>query len=137
MRKQSREVVFKLIFAQHFGQYQNDDFENLLSVVLNDMALKENDVDLDYVRNTFVDVTSNFDRLSKQAYSKVQKYANNRIYNADLVILVLAIYELEQKALDTKIVISEAVKLAKKYSTQNSIKFVNGVLSAIAKEMYE
>ena len=74
------------------------------------------------------------DTLKDIVYSKINKYASNRVYNADLIILVLATYELQQKALDNKIVISEALKLAKKYSTEKSIKFINGVLGAIIKE---
>lgn len=137
MRKQSREIVFKLLFAKLFGQnqlVQDEDLDNLLAVILDEMELSVNEIDIDYIHNTYLSIIANYDELCEKAYAKINKYAKKRIYNADLVILVLAIYELKQNQLDPKIIISEAVKLAKKYSTDNSIKFVNGVLSVIAKE---
>lgn len=136
MRKQSREIVFKLLFAKQYGQTkQNDeDIDELLGVMLDEMKLDIEDVDINYVRDTYNAVVADFSHLYEVVNKKVNKYTTNRIYNADFIILILAVYELEQNKLDSKIVVSEAVKLAKKYSTENSIKFVNGVLGAILKE---
>ncbi|MBQ7602681.1 MAG: hypothetical protein IJU58_00840 [Clostridia bacterium] len=137
MRKQSREIVFKLLFAKQYGQKieQNDfDIDELLGVMLDEMGLDIQNIDIDYVRDTYNAVVASFEHLSDVVNKHVNKYAQNRIYNADFIILALAIYELEQNSLDSKIVVSEAIKLAKKYSTENSIKFVNGVLGAIIKE---
>ncbi|MDK1018795.1 MAG: transcription antitermination factor NusB [Actinomycetota bacterium] len=50
----------------------------------------------------------------------------------DRNILRIGVYELTQSDLPVGIVISEAVELAKKYSTAKSGAFVNGVLSAVA-----
>ena len=51
----------------------------------------------------------------------------------DLAILRLAVYELKFSSLTPeKVVINEAVELAKKYSSDNAPAFVNGVLGKIA-----
>ena len=136
MRKQSREIVFKLLFAKQYGQTKQneEDIDELLGVMLDEMKLDIEDVDINYVRDTYNAVVADFSHLYEVVNKKVNKYTTNRIYNADFIILILAVYELEQNKLDSKIVVSEAVKLAKKYSTENSIKFVNGVLGAILKE---
>lgn len=55
-----------------------------------------------------------------------------RMPAVDRNILRLATYELTHTELSKAIVISEAVELAKQYSTSKSGAFVNGVLSAIA-----
>ncbi|MGI9529569.1 MAG: transcription antitermination factor NusB [Acidimicrobiia bacterium] len=55
-----------------------------------------------------------------------------RMPAVDRNILRLATYELTYTDLSKAIVISEAVELAKQYSTSKSGAFVNGVLSAIA-----
>ena len=57
-----------------------------------------------------------------------------RISKIDLVILKLAIYEIKYKELPYKVVINEAVELAKKYGEDNSKNFVNGILASIVKE---
>ena len=54
----------------------------------------------------------------------------------DRTLLRMAIYELGHRPdVPTGAVISEAVELAKRYSTDDSGKFVNGLLSRIAKEL--
>jgi len=55
-----------------------------------------------------------------------------RMPAVDRNILRLATYELTRTELPKAVVISEAVELAKQYSTSKSGAFVNGVLSAIA-----
>lgn len=138
MRKQSREVVFKMLFSYNFGQKDEPQtYDEMLDVILQDLGLDKQQLDLEYINTTFNAVVKNLDTLKDIVYSNVTGYASNRIFNADLIILVLAIYELKQKSIDNKIVISEALKLAKKYSTEKSIKFINGVLSAVVKEKNE
>jgi len=58
-----------------------------------------------------------------------------RMAPVDLTILRLALWELRRRPeLPAAVVISEAVRLAKAYSTERSGAFVNGVLSRLAKE---
>lgn len=52
----------------------------------------------------------------------------------DRNLLRLAVWELTQGITPPKVVIDEAIELAKQYSTENSGAFVNGVLDAILKE---
>ena len=52
----------------------------------------------------------------------------------DRAVLRLAVWELISTATPPKVVIDEAIELAKQFSTQQSAGFVNGVLDAILKE---
>lgn len=57
-----------------------------------------------------------------------------KIAKIDLAILRLAVYELViEKQVPPKVIIDEAVELAKAYGNENSPKFVNGVLGTILK----
>jgi N utilization substance protein B len=50
----------------------------------------------------------------------------------DLSILRLAMYEIKyEDDIDAKVSVNEAVELAKKYGTDNSASFVNGVLAKL------
>jgi N utilization substance protein B len=63
-------------------------------------------------------------------------WALERMPVVDRTILRMAIYELRHRPdVPTAAVISEAVELAKRYSTDDSGRFVNGMLSAIAEEV--
>lgn len=52
----------------------------------------------------------------------------------DRNILRLAIWELTSRSTPSKVVVDEAIELAKDYSTEQSASFINGVLDAILKE---
>ena len=62
------------------------------------------------------------------------KWRIERMPIVDRNILRLGVYELEHTDLSIAIVISQAVELAKKFSTARSGSFVNGILSAVATE---
>jgi N utilization substance protein B len=55
----------------------------------------------------------------------------------DRNILRLAIWELTHADTPHKVIIDEAIELAKNFSTENSPSFVNGVLDAVVKEHME
>jgi transcription antitermination factor NusB len=54
-----------------------------------------------------------------------------KLNKVDLAILRLAVDELMKKKTPKKVIIDEAIELAKEYGSDNSAKFVNGVLGAI------
>lgn len=59
----------------------------------------------------------------------------DQINRIDLSILRLAIFELSHEKTPYKVVIDESVELAKEYGSENSSKFVNGVLGAVLAKM--
>lgn len=68
--------------------------------------------------------------------SAAPEWPINKIAKIDHAILLLAIWELtHDKSVPPKVVIDEAVELAKTYGNDNSAKFVNGVLGTILKEV--
>jgi len=56
-----------------------------------------------------------------------------KLNKVDLAILRLSVRELQEKKTPPKVVIDEAVELAKTYGTEKTSKFINGVLGAIIK----
>lgn len=60
------------------------------------------------------------------------KWRIERMPVVDRNILRIGVYELENTDLSIGIVISQAVELAKKFSTARSGSFINGILSAVA-----
>ena len=139
MRKLSREVLFKLIFAKNYGVKEDDsqNFDELLNIIVQNEEIKPDDLDMDYLKQGFQNITDCFSKYVELISQNVKKYKSSRIYNADIIILAIAIFEYNVLKLEKKIVISEAIKLAKKYSTEQSIKFINGVLSAVLKDENE
>ncbi len=66
----------------------------------------------------------------------LKNWTISRIAIIDKSILRLAIYELVYEAqTPMKVIINEAIEIAKKYGTKDSFTFINAVLDAIAKEI--
>lgn len=68
--------------------------------------------------------------------AKAKGWTLQRMPVLDLAVMRLATFELiERDDVPTAVVLAEAVSLAKRYSTDDSGRFVNGVLAAIADEV--
>jgi N utilization substance protein B len=74
------------------------------------------------------------DRINKLITSSAPQWPIDKLNKIDLVILWLAIYELENEDTPPKVVIDEAVELAKEFGSESSSSFINGVLGTIYKE---
>ena len=85
-------------------------------------------------------------RLTEGAFAKVDEldallarharhWGLERLALVDRNILRLAAYEMAEEGLPHGVVITEALKLAKEFSTLESPRFVNGVLDSLAKEL--
>ena len=74
----------------------------------------------------------NKEQIDAAISASSSKWRIERMPVVDRNILRLGVYELQNSDLSMAIIISEAVELAKKFSTAKSGSFVNGVLSAVA-----
>ena len=130
MRRVAREDVFKLIFEFTFYNAPNDGTRELL---LLDESL--DDDDRDYVNSAYTGIMSRVDELNGIISAHLSGYRLERVYRPDYVILLVATYELLEKTAPTKVVINEAIELGKKFGTDKSGGFINGVLAKIASDI--
>ena len=91
------------------------------------------------VQNYAVEIAEKFKANNKAVDGEIQKYSNgwdiSRLVKIDKDILRIAITELLYiKDTPVKVVADEAVELAKKYSTEDSSSFVNGILAKVILE---
>jgi N utilization substance protein B len=75
-------------------------------------------------------------RADELIEGKSRGWTLKRMPVLDLAIMRMALFELlERSDVPTAVVLDEAVDLAKRFSTDDSGRFVNGVLAAIAEEV--
>ena len=127
----AREYLFKITFEYQF-QKQKD--QELLNEFLQDENLTEDDKK--FIENSFDGMIENQQKIDEVIANHLKGYTIGRVYKIDLAILKVAIYEMLFSSQNTPktVIINEAVELAKKYSTDNSYRFVNGVLATVSKE---
>lgn len=71
--------------------------------------------------------------LDKNLESHTKNWSLGRLAATDRNVLRIAAFELQDKKIPTKVVLNEAIELAKKYGTSESARFVNGVLDSLVK----
>ena len=84
----------------------------------------------DEARNLVKGSLSEVHILDKLIEKASKNWSIDRMSSTDRSILRIAAYELKHQLAPRKVVINEAIKLAKKYGTSHSGRFVNGILDA-------
>lgn len=77
------------------------------------------------------EILDNLIKIDERITKSAPLWPIKQINKIDLAILRLATFEVIMKVTPTKVVVDEAVELAKEYGSQSSPSFVNGVLGNI------
>lgn len=82
------------------------------------------------------EIINNINAIDLQISANAPKWPLDKINRIDLCILRLAFFELTNKTnLPQKVIIDEAVELAKEFGSPTSPSFINGVLGAVIKKL--
>jgi N utilization substance protein B len=92
----------------------------------------------EFGKNLFLNVIEHSGELDEMIAKKIKNWELDRIALIDRIVLRMGICELKYfPEIPPKVSINEAIELAKKFSTERSGKFVNGVLDAVYNELKE
>ena len=130
-RSRLREEIFKLLFIADFHNGEEiDEQTTLFGGRLEEDGTKHKDIGS--IENKAQAVFSKIPELDELIDSKVEGWKTSRMNKVDLTIIRLALYEIRfDEDVPVAVAINEAVELAKKYGTNDSPSFVNGVLSRL------
>ena len=127
-----REQTFKLIYSLEIQKTEDLEEAIELYVESNEMTDKKAK---EYMVDAILGIEKNKDKIIQSIETNLKsEWKLERISNIDLAMLKLAIYELKFTEIPFKVVINEAVELAKKYGEDSSKNFVNGILASVVKE---
>ena len=89
----------------------------------------------DYIRSKTVRIWQMIPELDEMIGAESVGWTVERMGTVDRTLLRLALYEMKyEDDVPAGVAINEAVELAKKYGTDSSYSFVNGILAKLAKE---
>jgi N utilization substance protein B len=108
---------------------------SLLEQTRNEVEDRQNqDAIFDYAEMLVTGYLQNADSIDTQLRMLADNWSLERMPNVDRAILRLASWEiLYNDEVPNEVAIAEAVSLAGEYSTEDSSKFVNGVLARLSK----
>ena len=88
--------------------------------------------DREFVSNRVDAIAEKIDEIDEAINKAAVKWTTDRMSKVDLTILRLAYYEMKiDEDIPEKVAVDQAIELAKKYGTDDSPSFVNGVLAKL------
>lgn len=132
-RTEARELYMQLLFQMDM---QKEYSKELKDKFINEYMQESNQ--LDYFNKLYDLTIEHLNQVDGLIEASSENWKINRISKVDLAVLRLSIIEiLYIKDIPVSASINEAVDMAKKYSGEDSGKFINGVLGKVAKNTNE
>lgn len=130
----NRKVAFEIVYSL---ETQGTKYEEYKENV--DMFLEEREIHGKATTKYIKDVVYGTKRHAKQIKKQIEsclseKWTYDRLSKVNVVILEIAIFEMLFLKTPFKVVINEAVELAKSFGDTKSPSFINGVLASIVKK---
>lgn len=130
-RSEARDMAFKFLYQVEVQKENNEEVINLF--------FENNEIENKEAQKYILDIANGVNNNLENIIELIKKnlkqdWKIERISKVTLAILKLATYEIIYAKVPFKVVINEAVELAKKYGEDTAPAFVNGILASIVKE---
>lgn len=136
MRRQSRELALQMLFQYDFAQ----DIDN--DVLIKDFfSLFEHKMELgmvEYARKISAGYLANNEAIDSIIQKCSKNWKLNRMPLVDKNLARISTFEMKfsDEIIQPQVAINEALEIAKKYGTNDSSSFLNGVLDCISKSQF-
>lgn len=127
-RNEAREILMQMMYEMDTAKNMNKEAASLLA----EERLAGNHIERG--KALLINIINNLDAIDEEINKFSKSWKTNRMPKVDLAVIRLAVGEIKYaEDVPDAVAINEAINLAKKYSTDQSSRYVHGVLGAIAK----
>ncbi len=131
-RRRSRQRALQILFLWDARKQPVDDALNAyFDTLYSDERPDRDEFVSELVKGTVTHLAEVDGKIAKHA----EHWRMERMPAVDRNILRLAVYEMEYGGTPAAVAIDEALELARKFSNEESVQFVNGVLDAVHREV--
>ncbi|HDP69844.1 MAG TPA: transcription antitermination factor NusB [Actinobacteria bacterium] len=128
-RRKGRRIALETLYQKEISG------DSLKEIIETRRRVKKGERSLEFTVKLIEGVEKHWGEIDKLIKRHADNWSLDRMPIVDRNIIRIGIYEmLYEKDIPVSVSINEAVELAKVYGSQDSSKFVNGVLGQIAKE---
>lgn len=133
LRSQIREEIFKILFRLPFNSKEEMKEQTEYSIEELEGKSEKNII---YIREKVDKIIQNIDAIDNKIDECCEGWNLNRIGNAEMAIMRIAVYEIMlEEDVPSSVAVNEAVELSKKYCDDEAKGFVNAVLGKIVKNI--
>tara|TARA_B110000495_G_scaffold202832_1_gene224159 strand:+ start:1850 stop:2287 length:438 start_codon:yes stop_codon:yes gene_type:complete len=126
-RSRAREIVLQVLYQDDLNTDQPED----IRLRFMNARLNQNRSLVEFAEDLLAGVRRNRDVVDQQLEEIARNWKLSRMAATDRNVLRLGAYEILFTETPDRVVINEAIELAKRYGTNNSSQFVNGVLDRL------
>lgn len=119
----------QLVFEQLFGG------EGVTETLVDLIDYAPGESDRQYIDMVVSGVREHAQQIDEEIAACLRGWTLARLSRVDLAILRLSVFEMQYAGLPVAVSINEAVELTRKYSSEESCSFVNGVLGTISRKL--
>lgn len=131
-RRDVRSLVFHFLYAAEAFEYE----ESLQSIIDSFNRGFDLNVPLDGELFSIVNSVINSRHELEKVYEPyLANWRTERVSVCTKLILLFAIWELKNTDTDSRIIINEAIELAKCFAEEDAYRFVNGILDPVSKDL--
>jgi len=128
-RHHARMAVVSLLYAYDLGNQSIADFSD---EILEEKKIRNKQ--REFALTLFKGVMDQLEKIDEAIIQHLKDWDFERLGSIERATLRLGTYEIQNTDLDSAVIINEAIEIAKAFGTEQSTKFINGVLDAVAKE---
>ena len=130
-RRRSRQRALQILFLWDNRRQPVEDAINAYYDTLYSEEKPERDP---FVAELVQGTVANLQEVDSQIGKHAEHWRLERMAGVDRNILRLAVYEMTRGGTPPAVTIDEALELARKFSNEESVQFINGVLDAVNRE---
>lgn len=136
-RHLSRIIVLQTLYEYESRRASGDVSADILQIFDRNIEKYKSAVnDRDFARQLVINIDQKVAELDELLQKLAPDWPIAQISIIDRIVLEIGAYELKyQKDVPPKVVINEAVELAKDFGGDNSSKFINGVLGSLLRQL--
>ena len=135
-RHLGRIIALQSLYEYEFRAKAGDATAEIQSIIAKNIEPYSKALgDTEFVFGLANGVVENQAKLDRELQPLAPEWPLETIAAIDRNILRIGLYELEIRVVPPKVVINEAVELAKAFGSDNSSKFINGVLGTAFKQL--
>ena len=133
-RTEIRELTFELLYSLEIQKMEQEEYNEQIELILVEQNVSQEKAKT-YMTETVNGIAKNKEKILELISQNLkEKWDISRVSKINLTLLKLATYEIMYTELPYKVVVNEAVEIAKKYGDDTSPAFINGVLANIIKQ---
>lgn len=135
-RRTARERIMQMLYEVNF--HPEEERDRIICQRLEGIKEEEkgnNKAVIAFIESEYYGVLEHLEEIDALIESTTEKWTISRIAKVDLSLLRLAIYELKYTDIPKKVVVNEAIEIAKVYSTEKAPQFINGILGSVIEKI--